>query len=1001
MSSTHEQKPSINNVLDLLAQQFIVISGGKTREGYSIISFPDSGNFVDLPDEGYEKLISYITSVPSLQEADLGFVIVIDRRNDKWSSVRCVLLRLAEFFPGLIHIVYVIRPNGFLQKAISEVSNKFFKEEFKFKVVICSVIEELHDYVDNTELTIELSGTLPYFHQHWIQQRMALENFSNETNEVSSMLNEFTERLANDTVDLPDTKEQSADLLCRHAVEYGRLKKCFAEAVKKGETLLSDFKQDTDTYHGTIPSTVTNVAALERLLVQMEETEKVFDDFWEQFSGRLKQCHSLRAFEENFNIVQSSLNENLKILSEMTDVGDSVERVEVLLEELATFQKSSHEKIKLSEDLLNCGGQLLASKRFIVLESIQPKCDEVQRLLQTLNDRLERRLQTLNKSCELQARIQKASEWCAKGVMILGSEPADKCVSAEQSLAELEEFMSSAHHLKVESPREFYSLFEDTITPETKPIVTQVLQRLDDVTTMCDKRLASLKRYINKPRPILSVNPEPAIPINLANMTKISNGVDECDRGIPNEENNATKTKHVLTELLYTERQYTAELGSILRGYKDQMEFSDMKNLIPVILKGKSEVLFGNLESIHSFHNQFFLPALESCSSSIESVAVCFTDNREKLLQLYTYYCVNLTRSEELRETVGEDNPFFKACQEKLGHRLPLGAYLLLPMQRITKYQLLLKELLHNEKNQNCITKLQKALDCMLLVLNNVNDNMHQIGITGFYGDWNDLGGLLLQGSFSMWVENKKDLLKELRLKPMRRQIFLYQQGLLLCKKVSKDNKPMYHYKKYLRMSQIGLTETVKGDICKFEVWLEGRQEVYTIQASNLQQKQQWVSEIKRVLLEQLAELKGEKIKQYISTFGKHVNLRQTHSLDNQSETGSNRGRRPLSHHETTDDDSSDYSLTDDESLDGTIKQKIADSYISLADYNALRPTDATLKRGDKVDLLKAGSSSWWYVKVHGSKTEGWVPSAHLEISGRKSSHSSQSVCSHGSTSTE
>jgi len=57
------------------------------------------------------------------------------------------------------------------------------------------------------------------------------------------------------------------------------------------------------------------------------------------------------------------------------------------------------------------------------------------------------------------------------------------------------------------------------------------------------------------------------------------------------------------------------------------MEFSDMKNLIPVILKGKSEVLFGNLESIHSFHNQFFLPALENCSSSIESVAVCFTDN--------------------------------------------------------------------------------------------------------------------------------------------------------------------------------------------------------------------------------------------------------------------------------------------------------------------------------------------------------------------------------------
>jgi len=48
-------------------------------------------------------------------------------------------------------------------------------------------------------------------------------------------------------------------------------------------------------------------------------------------------------------------------------------------------------------------------------------------------------------------------------------------------------------------------------------------------------------------------------------LFQLSNGVDECDRAVQNEENNATKTKHVLTELLYTERQYTAELGSILR----------------------------------------------------------------------------------------------------------------------------------------------------------------------------------------------------------------------------------------------------------------------------------------------------------------------------------------------------------------------------------------------------------------------------------------------------
>lgn len=45
---------------------------------------------------------------------------------------------------------------------------------------------------------------------------------------------------------------------------------------------------------------------------------------------------------------------------------------------------------------------------------------------------------------------------------------------------------------------------------------------------------------------------------------QISNGVDECDTAIKHDANNGTKTKHVLAELLYTERQYTTELGSIL-----------------------------------------------------------------------------------------------------------------------------------------------------------------------------------------------------------------------------------------------------------------------------------------------------------------------------------------------------------------------------------------------------------------------------------------------------
>lgn len=109
---------------------------------------------------------------------------------------------------------------------------------------------------------------------------------------------------------------------------------------------------------------------------------------------------------------------------------------------------------------------------------------------------------------------------------------------------------------------------------------------------------------------------------------------------------------------------------------------------------------------------------------------VCF--QREVFFRLYSYYCQNIPRSERLREQIQIEPQFLAACQQRLGHKLPLAAYLLKPVQRITKYQLLLKDLLKYSDEPSCCTELQEALDCMLVVLKCVNDSMHQTAITGF-----------------------------------------------------------------------------------------------------------------------------------------------------------------------------------------------------------------------------------------------------------------------------
>lgn len=41
-----------------------------------------------------------------------------------------------------------------------------------------------------------------------------------------------------------------------------------------------------------------------RLLVQLEETERTFDDFWFSHSARLRQCLELRRFEQDFKELQ-------------------------------------------------------------------------------------------------------------------------------------------------------------------------------------------------------------------------------------------------------------------------------------------------------------------------------------------------------------------------------------------------------------------------------------------------------------------------------------------------------------------------------------------------------------------------------------------------------------------------------------------------------------------------------------------------------------------------
>ncbi|KAG9351359.1 hypothetical protein JZ751_022607, partial [Albula glossodonta] len=106
--------------------------------------------------------------------------------------------------------------------------------------------------------------------------------------------------------------------------------------------------------------------------------------------------------------------------------------------------------------------------------------------------------------------------------------------------------------------------------------------------------------------------------------------------------------------------------------------------------------------------------------------------------------------------------------------------------------------------------------------------------------------------------------MKELaRFKPMQRHLFLHERALLFCKRREEhgegyEKTASYSFKHCLRMSAVGITENVKGDVKKFEIWYSGREEVYVVQAPSLEVKVAWLTEIRKILTNQQKVLQDD-----------------------------------------------------------------------------------------------------------------------------------------------
>ncbi|XP_076005159.1 proto-oncogene DBL [Genypterus blacodes] len=1039
---------SMKEVGGYIEKQVAYLSGGRGEESSVIITLPEFSAFSDIPEEALAKVFTYLTLIPRTRQPSVKFIIILDRRLDTWASIKTALARIAASFPGNLHLVLVLRPTSFFHRTVTDLGFRFSQEDFMLKmpVVMLSSVTDLLRYIDENQLTSEFGGTLDYCHSDWIVLRTAIESFAVTVKDIAQMLQAFGTELAE--TELPNEGNTIEYLLDCHTDKYRKLKDAIRSVSKEGRHLLSsleasgkeedsqwDVKLDWDT--------------VQRLLSQLRDMESAFDGFFEKHHLKLHQYLQLLRYEQSFQEIELCLDHLLAQEKDVSTSGDTLAQTEHSLKKLDGLEANAQEVMGRAQ-ILNLHGHQLSASHHYAMALIMQRCNELRHYSDTLSAALKTKHMHLMQTHQLLLCLGQAQSWCDEAAYLLANQLVDKFQSkegAQAALRDIEKILEGAPSILSSGAEIVADEYQAVSTPQLQALVRKTFEKHGAVQQMIQNRQSCLRKLADKHvRPIQLVTPRPENPPRTKSplfSPKHGEGLKftfdlplpgkRASRKSPNsrkievihdyqscvsyslegDDSPDVLKRHVMRELIETERIYVEELLSVMLGYKAEMENPELSGLLPPILRSKRDILFGNMPEIYDFHSRVFLQDLEGCLESPESVGACFLERKENF-QMYECYCQNKPRSEALWRQVS-DCAFFQECQKKLEHKLGLDSYLLKPIQRLTKYQLLLKELLKHSTDSVGTSELQEALTAMLDLLKSVNDSMHQIAITGYQGELCDLGRVLMQGSFSVWISHKRGptRMKEMaRFKPMQRHLFLYERALLFCKRREEhgdggDKTPSYSFKHCLKMTAVGITENVKGDVKKFELWYSGREEVYVVQAPTLEVKMAWLNELRRILTNQQKMLRDEAYQH--AQMVEHMQLspslsesKQQRASVSSEDTESGRSspdpqhRSPKRRHNRRSWPGATHSVDICEGLgewpggmdafhpsdteEEALVQLSPGRYRALAECLRNGPESITVKCGDVIQLQYEDSKGLWSVKNLSRRQEGFIPASHLQI---------------------
>ncbi|XP_064346047.1 puratrophin-1 isoform X2 [Camelus dromedarius] len=814
------------------------------------------------------RLLLYLQNIPRPKVQALGLTVLVDARIcSPSSSLFWGLSQLQEAAPGSVHQVLLVgkmpeeAPSGLQLKQLSS-------------------HQSLLTHISTSGLPTSLGGGLPYCHQTWLDFRMRLEALMQSCQEVCALLQgaiesmkavpqpmesgEVTRLLQQARVLMQHVLDspQLAWLQCQGALDLAWLKQEVPEV-----TLSPDYRpavDEVEELYGRVDGLLhqltlqsnRRVQALE--LVQMLEAEE----------GRLHQIEvwlqqvGWPALEEPREPSLDMLLQAQGPFQELDQVAqEQVRRGEKFLQPLVGW------------DVAELGP---SGARFLTLQA----------QLTDFSRALAHRRQQLADAESLLQYFKQTSTWAEEGQRVLAELEQER---PRVVLQRLQLHWTEYPDLPLAHFRKMWALATGLGSEGIRQECRWAWARCQDTWLALDQKLeAALKlppmsstanlrvsrvSAVSAPSPLRKAY---SLDRNLGLSLRESAHHCHCEaivaachrpetgggaqRGscptVPpkgsSDHRSLNRLQLVLAEMVTTEREYVRALNYTMENYFPELDRPD----VPQGLRGQRAHLFGNLEKLRDFHCHFFLRELEACTQHPPRVAYAFLRHRVQF-GLYALYSKNKPRSDALMTSCGY--AFFKNKQQALGDHLDLASYLLKPIQRMSKYALLLQELARacGESMQE-LSALQAAQSLVRFQLRHGNDLLAMDAIQGCDVNLKEQGQLVRQDEFTVRTGRHKCL----------RRIFLFEELLLFSKpRRGPTGIGTFAYKRSFKMTDLGLTECCGDSNLRFEIWFRRRKarDIFVLQAASLATKQAWTADISRLLWRQAVHNKEVRMAEMVS----------------------------------------------------------------------------------------------------------------------------------------